>query len=430
MTLISFNRRNFWQTYSMKKSFGGFFYLMVTLIVFQSAHAQSFTFDQLLSHLKNPDGTYKQIDSLDQLLPQLPLAFRQNFTLIHTSGSIQKGSYEAPRVLMFGEDARLVVAFNSGESHFPGHSSLEVMHWVEQKSEFEFRQIHFAPQKPVHVSKANPPLCLNCHASSLQGVSPHPLWNDYNHWPSAYGGSDDYINPLGPEKKAFLTFKEEAKTHPRYKNLAWDENENEVFPYYSQLPHRQLRYMPNSRLNTLLMYSMGRRYFYAAQKSPLYQQVKSFMVYQRYFDKRFCNQNFLKQWQNSLAQILSPLQPNLGEEWNAEWILQTLSGFGGEIIFDGESRPEPNQVYPYRDGSIFLEDAHKVGINYVVGDFLPSHPQLQKIIRKYSVKQDYLNTLLFVGGDRFAEVLDQQTQAYQMSLKDLPFFCQYMENQF
>jgi hypothetical protein len=178
------------------------------------------------------------------------------------------------------------------------------------------------------------------------------------------------------------------------------------------------------------MYSMGRRYFYAAQKSPLYQQVKSFMVYQRYFDKRFCNQNFLKQWQNSLAQILSPLQPNLGEEWNAEWILQTLSGFGGEIIFDGESRPEPNQVYPYRDGSIFLEDAHKVGINYVVGDFLPSHPQLQKIIRKYSVKQDYLNTLLFVGGDRFAEVLDQQTQAYQMSLKDLPFFCQYMENQF
>src|SRR4051812_43977881 len=50
--------------------------------------------------------------SIEQLLPKLPEEFRSNYTLMYSSRSLQDASYEHPRVIMFGNDARLTCAFN------------------------------------------------------------------------------------------------------------------------------------------------------------------------------------------------------------------------------------------------------------------------------------------------------------------------------
>lgn len=184
--------------------------------------------------------------TMEEILARLPEDFRSNFTLMKSSQSIQTSSPEAPRVIMFGKDAKLILAFN-GEPSQSGYNFLEMIEYNSEKDVIELRFIEFngATAKP-RLSEVNPSLCTTCH-----GQGPHYNWTSYNIWPDAYGEKDDKINEGTVEGAAFLAFKAAAVSHPRYSSLIFDQR-RQMSPYWSDRLDRKAGNMPNTRLGLLI----------------------------------------------------------------------------------------------------------------------------------------------------------------------------------
>ncbi len=87
---------------------------------------------------KNPGRTL----TIDEILSRLPTEFRSRFTLMYESQSLQGASPIDPRVIMFGNDARSIMAFN-GNSELNGYSMLEFASVNPQSDQTEFRFIRF-----------------------------------------------------------------------------------------------------------------------------------------------------------------------------------------------------------------------------------------------------------------------------------------------
>jgi mono/diheme cytochrome c family protein len=140
----------------------------------------------------------KNVKSIAELLPLLPAYYRSRFTLVQKSRSLQEASVDFPRVIMFGLDAKLMIAFN-GQPGQVGYDKLEVTQFRDQGDKFEYFEIQF-PEKDAtgkalneltapQFSKVNPTKCLSCHTSD-----PRPNWEHYSTWPGVFMGQDDTGN--------------------------------------------------------------------------------------------------------------------------------------------------------------------------------------------------------------------------------------------
>lgn len=159
------------------------------------------------------------IRSIDQLMTQLPDEFRENFSLMFSSGSRQSATDEKPRIILRDKSARLLLGI-SGDPHGTNHNLLEVTHFNDDTKTFEYYRIAFSdgaqPSRPVFSPK-NPTECMECHSSEL-----HPIWDTYNRWPGAYGGEDvrphnsDGMKPTYPQAKKWRSFVENSAGMGRY----------------------------------------------------------------------------------------------------------------------------------------------------------------------------------------------------------------------
>src|SRR4030081_1987662 len=86
---------------------------------------------------KNP-ATGLPVDSVSELVSLLPRELRENFTFVYDSRSpFRSGiSPEFPRVIMFTNDARLVLTF-IGDERQPGFDLLETMSFDYESAKFE-----------------------------------------------------------------------------------------------------------------------------------------------------------------------------------------------------------------------------------------------------------------------------------------------------
>lgn len=219
---------------------------------FLAIPGHGFDYEDLASLIKS-----KRLASIEEVLAQLPKAYLQNFTLAYDSKSLHGSSYDFPRAVLFGTDAKLILAFNGDPTH-SGYLHLEVMQFRDQTSEFEMRSITF--ENGVRFSTKNPPLCLTCH-----GHNPRPIWSSYEytdieqlqHWPGFYGSTHDAPDLDSVEEDAYTRFRKLAKKHPRYRFLQLSHTESEWYPFGSG-PH-QHRFRPNNRLGNLLARLNARR---------------------------------------------------------------------------------------------------------------------------------------------------------------------------
>ncbi|MDQ3233147.1 MAG: hypothetical protein M3Q07_15120 [Pseudobdellovibrionaceae bacterium] len=178
--------------------------------------------------------------TVESILARLPENFRSSFTLMHTSESLQRSSFEAPRVIMFGQDARTVMAFNGDPQH-SSYARLEFATFDPLSQDIAFRMIEF-PQGDsgngrAAFSEKNPPLCMGCH-----GPTPHYIWAQYAQWPGSYGSRDDVLDLAEGEKSAFQQFRQIAGSHARYKSL--------LFPYDTLSPVAPYRPLQDGRPGT------------------------------------------------------------------------------------------------------------------------------------------------------------------------------------
>ena len=193
--------------------------------------------------------------SVEQVLEKLPPDFRSQFTLVYRSRSTQGASLENPRVILYGPDARLLIAFN-GDPLLKGYQSLEMIQYRDAIRGFEFRKIDFPfdASKPI---EKNPTECLKCHRAD-----PRPNWNAYNEWPGVYGTYDDTVHSAGSghiQKDSLLAFIRGYGGNSRYRylvnvaeNYAGAEHDGRTFarPTNTFMTHRvsQLGFQRLSRL--------------------------------------------------------------------------------------------------------------------------------------------------------------------------------------
>src|SRR5580692_3920940 len=89
---------------------------------------EPFTEERLQELLHRNPATGLPVDSISELIPLLPRELRENFTLVYDSRSpFRSGiSPEFPRVILFTNDARLVLTF-IGDERQPGFDMLEAL---------------------------------------------------------------------------------------------------------------------------------------------------------------------------------------------------------------------------------------------------------------------------------------------------------------
>ena len=194
----------------------------------------------------------QQVGSVERMLELLPVSLRSHYALVYDSRSLQSASLSEPRVVLYGDDARLVVTFN-GQDAQRGHDAVEVMQFDAASNRFEFREFLFpgTPSRPQRatVSQANPDRCLLCH-----GHPGRPVWDAHPDWPGVYG--QRYRTPLTPIEAAGLrSFLQSQPQHPRYRWLLGVAAFAQAVDVH---PNRLVRYdalveeSPNARLSDLL----------------------------------------------------------------------------------------------------------------------------------------------------------------------------------
>ena len=215
--------------------------------------------DKLIEVFKVSNSISEAIQKIALLYPN----YISRFTMMYDSESLQEATPLKPRVIVYGQQARSVIAFNGDES-LAGYGSIESYEFTPKG--YKFREFTFKSEAPTNahfdeadidliqsnerliISKPNPVRCMECH----DFVKPHPIFDNYFTWPGAFGSEDDLVttaeNSVGrafklkrkdddPELKAFNAFKEEFKKNPQglsryaplFKSMEKDSRTNRAF---------------------------------------------------------------------------------------------------------------------------------------------------------------------------------------------------------
>lgn len=158
--------------------------------------------------------------SVEATLAALPGPFRSRYALMFDSRSVQGASFENPRAILYGADARFVLTFN-GDPAQAGYDAIETMEYDERTGGFVYREIRFPrgadATTPVYFSEPNPARCGKCH-----GEPARPIWDTHPTWPGAYG--ERYRAALSePERRGMRAFLAGRAAHPRYRQLLGTE---------------------------------------------------------------------------------------------------------------------------------------------------------------------------------------------------------------
>jgi hypothetical protein len=205
---------------------------------------------------------------IEEFLSLLPKEYFKNYTLVHTSKSIQGADYLRPRVILFSSDGTSYLTFN-GDHTQTGGEALEMMSFKEESKKFVFREVLFKSGQPAMISQTNPNKCLSCH-----GQDPKPIWDSYKIWNGVYGRHDDLMETSDLETEQFKEFKQKAQLHPRYKYLHFD-SQNALSPYSAREALTTHLQRPNTRLT---------KFFVQLNATRIYEKVRTHPSFTTYFN--------------------------------------------------------------------------------------------------------------------------------------------------
>ena len=221
---------------------------------------QPFTEARLQELLQKNPATGLPVDSISELVPLLPRELRENFTFVYDSRSpFRSGiSPEFPRVILFTNDARLVLTF-IGDERQPGAELLETMSFDYESANFELHAYLLpAGERKSWRPSAEEARCARCH-----GADARPIFDSYPLWPGYYGSVQDTFphDRIGQkEAKNYAAFAAGAAKTGVYKDLIYPAG-SPVSPYLDPrlfhdntvtLEPKLFPYLPNARLGIAL----------------------------------------------------------------------------------------------------------------------------------------------------------------------------------
>jgi hypothetical protein len=219
-----------------------------------------FTEARLQEILKHNPHTGQPVDLINELVPLLPQELRRNFTFVYESRSPFKAAItpKLPRVILFTDDARLVLTF-IGDDQKPGADLLETMSFDDDQAKFVMHAYLLpAAERRAWRPSASDAKCERCH-----GADPRPIYDSYPLWPGYFGSVLDTFpkDRIGQkEGKNYAAFAAQAAKTGVYKDLIYPEG-TPVSPFLDprlfkdntvELDAALLPYLPNARLGIAL----------------------------------------------------------------------------------------------------------------------------------------------------------------------------------
>jgi hypothetical protein len=219
-----------------------------------------FTETRLQALLQKSPVTGRPVDSIAELVPLLPEELRKNFTFVYDSRSPFKSgiSPQYPRVILFTDDARLVLTF-IGDERQPGFDLLETMAFDWETAKFNLHA-YLLPAGERRSWRPSPEQarCARCH-----GADARPIYDSYPLWPGYYGSVQDTFphDRIGQkEGKNYAAFAATTAKTGVYKDLIYPAG-TPVTPYLDprlfkdntiELDPKLFSYLPNARLGMAL----------------------------------------------------------------------------------------------------------------------------------------------------------------------------------
>ena len=255
----------------MRNGIRQFLLIMMMLSLFpafaRATDGRAFDLDTLLRIIDE-----HRLSRLEEVLPLLPEELRSSFTLQYESHGLQGASFEHPRAILFGKDARFVLSFN-GHPEQRKFNSFEIFQFDDNQARFEFYSLDFPIRRDLNGNairpERNPRVCLNCH-----GTDPHPRWGSYAQWPGIFGANDDCLT--AQEREKLLAFRENMPASPRYAHLR-PMLGSEVSPFREQC-RQNFQFRPNDRLNILFNHLNAKRLGRLIQDSPNFRKYLLLLV--------------------------------------------------------------------------------------------------------------------------------------------------------
>lgn len=162
----------------------------------------SWTCAEFLEELRSQKP--KTVAETLQMVAQKRPKYLSHHTFAFESLSLQESSFEFPRAVVFGGDAKMVMTFN-GKPEQKGYERLELMCFNDMSRTFEFREITFPAdalskdrlddlEEDEHrlnfvvspVGGGAKRACAQCHQTPSR-----PNWEPYPIWPGFYGAEND-----------------------------------------------------------------------------------------------------------------------------------------------------------------------------------------------------------------------------------------------
>jgi hypothetical protein len=168
----------------------------------------------------------QQFTSIEAFLAALPQDYRSSYALMYDSNSLQRSTPLEPRVISYGTDASLILAFNSGDPTLGGSDTVELIQFNQPETKFEFYEISKSSVTGKLVLSSETTKCQACHTGD-----PRPNWQPYDNWPGAYGSNDDNLAAVPTEQTNYADFVKIATKNPRYAtllNLSTSSSGNQV----------------------------------------------------------------------------------------------------------------------------------------------------------------------------------------------------------
>ena len=233
-------------------------------------------YEALTNLLARDPATGKPVDTIAELIPLLEPELRSSFTLVFATRSPEQDVDPLhPRVVLFGNDARLVLAF-TGDPIGPDRDILELLHFRDDTRAFELERfvLPAAARRDPKLAElardnghANPNECSRCHSAD-----PRPIFDSYPVWPGFYGSVQDAF-AISPDElasyRAFLASRDGV-----YKLLEFLPG-SEVSPYSIDPAEDPTgRLAPNMRLGMALTELNRKRIARKLEASPYYAKYR------------------------------------------------------------------------------------------------------------------------------------------------------------
>jgi hypothetical protein len=143
---------------------------------------------------------FKQAQSVDGVLGQLPREMRERFIFMTDSRSAQEASYRFPRVILKSPLSEVTLTFNTHPQQ-RGYDQIEMIYWNSAKQTFEFEELKFESGAWSAKLETNPRSCINCHQSPAR-----PNWDPYRLWAGQTPFQADILVKDSLETDLYLDF--------------------------------------------------------------------------------------------------------------------------------------------------------------------------------------------------------------------------------